>query len=99
MGDIGFAVVVLLLIVLAPIWLLRGAARRLKKRMEGRAPVEPRSTTVVLDTTPAHPAGTRLQHIRTHEGGRIRLGYAQDDAAPHGCYGGHGHGHGDADGV
>ncbi len=106
MGDFGIGFVLLVLaVVLLPVWLSRGARKRMKERF---APVPARSTSVVLDAQPpAPPSPAPLPSmlsqvvIRTGQGGGRRHLYAQasgfgmDDQVQDTHDAGHGHGHGD----
>ncbi len=102
--DIGFALLVVL-VVGVPIWLSRGMRNRLKERL---APVEARSTTVVLSQAPAPAAIPRPSLlsqvvIRTGHEGNMRR-FSKDGASGDGmdgndhCGVAHGHAHGDGHG-
>jgi hypothetical protein len=82
MGEIGFVLLVLVVLVL-PVWASRGIRNRLKERM---APVPARSTTVVLQDSPVQsspPLPSMLSQvvIRTGHGGGRRHLYAQASGA------------------
>lgn len=100
--EIGFVLLLVAIVVGVPAWFCRGIGNRLKERM---APVEARSTTVVLSSTPAAvPDRSLLPLIRTVQGGPRRYGLTRDGASGDGmdgndhcnvAHGSHGHGHGD----
>lgn len=100
--ETGIVLLLVAIVVGVPAWLCRGIGNRLKERV---APVEARSTTVVLSAAPATPDRSLLPLIRTVQGGPRRYGLTRDGASgdgmdgndhcnvAHGSHGGHGDGH------
>lgn len=101
MGELGFVLLLIAVVLGVPAWFCRGIGNRIKERV---APVPARSTKVVLSDLPASPQRSSfLPLIRTTEGGSGRAhlknqasGWGMDPHAQdaHDAQA-HGHGHGD----
>jgi hypothetical protein len=77
--EVGFVLLLVAIVIGVPAWFCRGIGNRLRERV---APVEARSTTVVLDSAPpAAPERSLLPLIRTVEGGGRRYGITRDGAS------------------